>query len=42
MCDQAAPGVGRYRHTQTMEAAYSLKNPTYTQLGQDSLVRGHI
>jgi riboflavin biosynthesis pyrimidine reductase len=40
--DQAAKGIGSQRHTQSMDAAYHLKNTVYTQLGQDYLVRGHL
>lgn len=40
--DQSASGIGSPRHTQSMEAAYTLRNPLYTQFGQDYLVRGHL
>ncbi|MGB0418937.1 MAG: bifunctional diaminohydroxyphosphoribosylaminopyrimidine deaminase/5-amino-6-(5-phosphoribosylamino)uracil reductase RibD [Opitutales bacterium] len=40
--DQDAQGIGKRRLTQTMEAAYTLKDPIYSQLGQDYLVRGHL
>lgn len=42
ICDQDAQGIGNPRLTQTMEAAYTLNNPMYTQLGQDYLVRGQL